>query len=80
MSSFVLPMVLINLYQVTRSPPSHPPSSPCVLFFPVSLPPVSEETDYIDLDLVEFHDEELRDIASILELSDTTKDKVTFTV
>jgi len=50
------------------------------LFFPVSLPPVSEETDYIDLDLVEFHDEELRDIASILELSDTTKDKVTFTV
>lgn len=50
------------------------------LFFPVSLPPVSEETDYVDLDLVEFHDEELRDIASILELSDTTKDKVTFTV
>lgn len=43
-------------------------------------PPVSEETDYVDLDLVEFHDEELRDIASILELSDTTKDKVTFTV
>ena len=32
------------------------------------------------MDLVEFHDEELHDIATILKLSDTTKDKLMFTV
>lgn len=67
----------VSSHKVTPLPPTF--LSLCFVF-PISLPPVSEETDYIDLDLVEFHDEELRDIASILELSDTTKDKVTFTV
>ena len=32
------------------------------------------------MDLVEFHDEDFRDITTILKLSDTTKDKLTFTV
>ena len=39
-----------------------------------------EEGDYFDVDLVEFHDEDFRDIATILKLSDTMKDKLTFTV
>ena len=62
-------------------PPLLPPSSPPPLLSSSSLPfPALEETDYLDLDLVEFHDEELRDIATILKLSDTTKDKLMFTV
>lgn len=80
MSSFCVANCVNQSVSSHKVTPSHQSSSRCVLFLPVSLPPVSEETDYIDLDLVEFHDEELRDIASILELSDTTKDKVTFTV
>ena len=34
----------------------------------------------MDVDLVEFHDEDFRDITAILKLSDTMKDKLTFTV
>ena len=39
-----------------------------------------DETDFVDVDLVVFHDEELHDIATVLKLSDTAKDKVIFTV
>ena len=34
----------------------------------------------MDVDLVEFHDDELDDIATILKLSDTAQDKLIFTV
>ena len=39
-----------------------------------------EDGAYLDIDLVEFHDEDFRDITTILKLSDTTKDKLTFSV
>ena len=39
-----------------------------------------EECDYLDLDLVELHVEDFKDITAILELSDTMKDKLTFSV
>ena len=41
---------------------------------------LEEDGAYLDVDLVEFHDEDFRDITTILKLSDTTKDKLTFTV
>ncbi len=41
---------------------------------------MEEDGAYLDVDLVEFHDEDFRDITTILKLSDTTKDKLTFTV
>ena len=41
---------------------------------------MEEDGAYLDVDLIEFHDEDFRDIATILKLSDTTKDKLTFTV
>ena len=41
---------------------------------------VGDDGDYLDVDLVEFHDEDFRDITTILKLSDTMKDKLTFTV
>lgn len=41
---------------------------------------VEEDGAYLDVDLVEFHDKDFRDITTILKLSDTTKDKLTFTV
>lgn len=41
---------------------------------------IEGETDYVDVDLVEFQDEELDDIATILKLTDTTKDKLIFMV
>ena len=39
-----------------------------------------EDTDFLDVDLVEFHQDEFQDIATILKVSDTSKDKLTFMV
>ena len=41
---------------------------------------MEEEGDYLDIDLFEYHIEDFRDITTILKLSDTTKDKLTFSV
>lgn len=54
--------------------------SACILRDTRSKDGVEEDGAYLDIDLVEFHDEDFRDITTILKLGDTTKDKLTFTV
>ena len=47
----------------------------CVIYLAIE-----EDTDFLDVDLVEFHQDEFQDIATILKVSDTSKDKLTFMV